>query len=328
MEILLPAQLEVSQFMQNLGEWLRPIMAFFSFLGTEQFFLVMVPLLYWCVDARLGMRIAIMLILTNSIKGSLKLVFHGPRPYWVDPHVQAMAAESSFGLPSGHAMDAASLWGLLAAIVRKRWLTIIALIIILMIGLSRIYLGVHFAFDVLSGWLVGLILVLLFLLLEKPVVAWFRKSAFGVQLLFAALVCTLVILLGLGSRQALSGWTLPQEWVDNAAMQWPDRPINPLDLEGFITIGGLALGLIAGLALLFKIGSEARADGDIILRFGRYLLGMAGLLALYVGLGQIFPDEPLVVGYIFRVLRYTLMGIWVAFGAPWLFIRLKLAQKA
>lgn len=328
MDAITQAELSVNIFVQGLGAWLQPIMSFFSFLGTEQFFLIVVPLLYWCVDTRIGMRIAIMLIVTNGVKSSLKLALHSPRPYWVDPNVKALVSDSSFGLPSGHAQDAASLWGLAAVLVRKWWMTLIALVVIFMIGLSRIYLGVHFLTDVLGGWAVGLILVLLFRVLDKPVSIWFRKSSLALQLVFAALVGAIIILAGFGIRWALNGWSVPQEWINNAAAQWPDHTINPLDLESFITIGGLSFGMIGGLGLLFRTRSMASVTGSFLQRAGRYLLGILILLALYVGLGQIFPSEPLAVGYVFRVIRYALIGAWVSFGAPWLFIRIKLAQPA
>ncbi len=59
----------------------------------------------------------------------------------------------------------------------------------------------------------------------------------------------------------------------------------------------------------------------------RYLLGVAGVLIIRYGLKFIFPDGETVLAYFLRYLRYTLIGFWVAGGAPWTFIRLKLAEK-
>jgi len=324
METIMQFELTITPFFQSLGAGLAPIMEFFSFLGTENFFLAVIPLLFWCVDTRIGIRIGMMLILTNSVKSSLKLAFHGPRPYWIDPTVTALAPESSFGVPSGHAQDAASLWGLLASLLRKGWVTAIAVVLILMIGLSRIYLGVHFTHDVIAGWAVGLFLVLLFNRLEKPVTAWFNRLQFGNKTLFALLVSAGIILIGYTIRWALGDWTLPPEWASNAALQWPENPIDPLNMEGFITIGGLAFGMLFALALLVKTGTRLRTDGSLAQRLIRYLLGMVVVMALYLGLKMIFPSEPEALASVFRFLRYAILGIWVVFGAPWLFARLKL----
>ena len=61
-----------------------------------------------------GIRIGAMLVLTNSLNLWLKVAFALPRPYWIDARVKGIVDETTFGMPSGHAMGAASLWGLTA----------------------------------------------------------------------------------------------------------------------------------------------------------------------------------------------------------------------
>ncbi len=324
METITQFELTITPWFQSLGDWLTPVMKFFSFLGTEEFFLAVIPLLFWCVDSRLGLRVAVMLILTNTVKPALKLAFHSPRPYWVDPQVRALAPESSFGLPSGHAQDAASLWGLVIVSLRRRWVTVAAVIVILMIGLSRIYLGVHFARDVLAGWAVGMVLVALFGRLERPVSAWYGRINFAGKSLLALGAAAAILLIGYAARLSLGGWAVPQEWASNAALQWPGDPINPLDMEGFTTIAAIAFGMIFGLGLLSLTHTRLRSGGSWLQLTGRYLSGMVGLLALYLGLRMIFPAEPEAVGQAFRFVRYALIGVWVTFGAPWVFIRFRL----
>ena len=101
--------------LQGLGAWPTLPMQFFSFLGTEDFFMLALPILYWCVDSMLGLRVAVILLLSTNINAAFKLALHGPRPYWYSPKVLALATETSFGVPSGHAQTAATIWGLLAA---------------------------------------------------------------------------------------------------------------------------------------------------------------------------------------------------------------------
>jgi hypothetical protein len=52
-----------------------------------------------------------------------------------------------------------------------------------------------------------------------------------------------------------------------------------------------------------------------------------GILILYLGLRAIFPQGDGFVPYLFRYVRYTLLGMWVTAGAPWLFQKLNLARK-
>ena len=68
-------------YLQSFGKWLATIMQVFTFFGEEDFFLIAMPVIYWCVDAALGLRVAVALILGNSLNGILKLLFHAPRPF-------------------------------------------------------------------------------------------------------------------------------------------------------------------------------------------------------------------------------------------------------
>lgn len=136
-------------YLQNLGNWLVPIAEFFTFLGFEEFYLLIMPAIYWCVDSLIGARLAFMLVATTSLNGVLKLAFHSPRPYWVSAEIKALSSETSFGIPSGHAQNAFALWGTWAGSLRKTWAWLMAGFVILMIGLSRLALGMHFPSDVL-----------------------------------------------------------------------------------------------------------------------------------------------------------------------------------
>jgi len=57
----------------------------------------------------------------------------------------------------------------------------------------------------------------------------------------------------------------------------------------------------------------------------RFLIGAIGLLGLYLGLSYIFPGEGEPLYAVMRFVRYTLVGLWVGLGAPWLFLKLRLA---
>ncbi|MBV9467811.1 MAG: phosphatase PAP2 family protein, partial [Abitibacteriaceae bacterium] len=164
METVWQSGIRIIIFLQSVGHWPRPLMLFFSFLGTEYFYLLIMPALLWCVDARLGVRLGILFLLSASFNSILKLVFHAPRPFWLERKAGGFEFESSFGIPSGHAQNSMAVWGFLAAKQRvgKVW----AAVIIFLIGLSRLYLGVHFPTDVLAGWVIGGALLWAFLRYE------------------------------------------------------------------------------------------------------------------------------------------------------------------
>lgn len=136
---------------QGMGDWLKAPMLFFTFLGSEEFYLLALPILYWCIDTALGLRIGLILLVSTGINDALKMTFHAPRPYWFSANVNPLSAESSFGLPSGHSQNAVAIWGSAALYLGKRWVWGIALALMFLIGFSRLYLGVHFPQDILAG---------------------------------------------------------------------------------------------------------------------------------------------------------------------------------
>lgn len=310
---------------QSLGAWLEAPMKFFSFLGTEYFFLLVLPLTYWCIDVGLGIRLGFLLITSTYLNGILKLLFAAPRPYWVSDRVIPFAAESSFGIPSGHAQNAVGVWGILAASYRKTWAWIVAFVLMFFIGFSRWYLGVHFSQDVIVGWLIGGILLWAFIRFWDPVAAWLKQKTLGTQVLLAFLVSMVFIALGAFSVGRLDGYTFPEEWRDNALRASNELPA-PVSMDDSLTSAGTFFGLAAGVAWLMSRGGF-QAAGTWQQRVARFVLGLIGILILWRGLGLVFPDNPDTLSYALRYLRYALVGFWLSAGAPWLFFRFKLANS-
>ncbi|MEN4011941.1 MAG: phosphatase PAP2 family protein [Bellilinea sp.] len=327
MDGLMLLELTISHWLQSWLGWLKPFFTTITFLGNEEFYLLIIPFLFWCVDTGLGLRIGIMLIASNTINSALKLAFHSPRPYWVDGTIRAMISETSFGLPSGHAQNAASLWGLAASKVQLQWAWWIAGVLIFFIGISRLVLGVHFLRDVLLGWIVGFLLLVIFLRFERKIIAWFTALPVSRQFTAALGSAIGIMLVGLLIRMGISAWQLPQTWLDTALAAAPEELIDPLSLNGFFTVGGTWFGLLMGVILLLRRGGLVRTDGSVRQRAFRFAVGLIGLLVLYVGLGAIFPREPDLIAYGFRFFRYALIGFWVSAAAPLTFLRLGLAQR-
>ena len=324
MDFLIPFGVNWIIAIQSLGAWLEVPMKFFSFLGTENFFLLILPLIYWCIDANLGIRVGFILLTSNFVNEIFKLMFAGPRPYWVSAKVIPFSAESSFGVPSGHAQNAVGVWGMIASGVRKRWAWGIAIALAFLIGFSRWYLGVHFPHDVFLGWLLGGILLWAFMQFWNPVEAWLKQQTLGSQIIIAFIVSLIVIVLGAVSVGRLDGYTFPAEWRDNA-LRAGSLPA-PVSIESFITSAGTLFGLAAGVAWLAARGGY-QASGPVEKRALRFVVGLIGVMILWRGLALFLPDNADLISYIFRYLRYTLVGFWVSGGAPWLFFRFKLADE-
>jgi len=324
MDFLLQTGVNWIVAIQSLGDWLEAPMKIFPFLGQEEFFFLILPLIYWSVDAGLGLKIAIILALSNNLQGIFKLLFADPRPYWVSARVKAFVAEGTFGLPSGHAQNAMALWGIMAAGIHKRWAWIVAFILAFLIGFSRIYLGVHFIHDVLAGWLIGGLLLWAVLWLWDPVAAWLKGKSLAQQIMIAFAVSMVFLTVGTWSAMRLDGYIFPEEWKV-AALRAGPLP-DPVTIEGILTSAGSLFGLSAGVAWIGSRGGY-QASGAVGKRALRYVIGLIGILILWFGLGQIFPRDETLISYILRYMRYSLVGFWVIAGAPWLFFHFKLAER-
>ena len=311
--------------MQSTGDWLIAPMRFFSYLGTEDFFFLVLPLIYWSIDSALGLRVGFILVTSSMFNYMGKLLFAGPRPYWASSHVRALWAETSFGIPSGHAQNAMSVWGIIAASRRRVWVWVVAILLIFLIGFSRIYLGAHFPHDVFIGWLFGAVILWAFLRFWDPVAAWLANKTLRQQTMTALIVSMVFVAIGWALVSLRSDYQLPISWMENALRGGNVEPA-PVDPNGIFTSAGTFFGLAFGLAWIVSLGGY-QASGPVWMRALRYVIGLIGVLILWMGLGEIFPRGDGLLVYSLRFVRYALVGWWVTGGAPWVFTRFKLIEK-
>jgi membrane-associated phospholipid phosphatase len=327
MESLHQFEITIILFLQSLGVWLATPLKAITALGYEEFYMLVMPALFWCLDATLGFRVAIMLLLSNAFGEALKLALHQPRPYWIDTRVTAFTAETSFGIPSGHSLNAVAIWGLVAASIRRRWIQAVMVLVIVLIGVSRIFLGVHFISDVLTGWLTGGLLLWGFLSVEKSAAAWLRKQPFNQMALLALGSSFLMIILVMIPSILLGDWQVPEVWKQNALAASPGNVIDPLAIEGVFTTAGTWFGMTLGIAWLFHSQGGYNPAGSLVQRVLRYVVGLVGVILFWYGLGLILPKDPNFLGYSLRFARYTLVGLWVSALAPLVFQRIGLAKE-
>jgi membrane-associated phospholipid phosphatase len=264
-----------------------------TFLGNAEFYLLLAPIIIWCVNYRLGARLGILLLLSSYINESLKNLFMQPRPCDPRPDICVDHAEG-YGIPSGHSQNAVVFWGTIAHWVGTVGAWVGAILVMLLIGLSRIYLGVHFPTDVLAGWGIGIVILVIYIALGKRLEDWLGELSLAVQILVA-----------LGVSLALVA-------------------LQPNDV--MVQVTGALAGIATGVALAAQY-LDFDAGGEIWKRTIRFVLGVAIVAGIVFGLRLIFPSEGASLYAVFRFIRYGLAGAWISFGAPWLFLRLHLADK-
>lgn len=326
MEYLYEVGISIVLMVQGMGEWLSAPMKILSFMGSAEFYLLIMPFLYWSIDTSLGIRIGLILLSSDAINYYLKISIHSARPFWISRQVESAAFESSFGLPSAHAQNSAAVLGLLAATLKRWWIWVLSLLLILLIGISRMYLAVHFPQDVIVGWLIGFLLVWIFIRFEKPVAAWFSSQSLPISILVLFVISISMLLLGLLLRSLAGSWEIPALWIENAKLAFAEEEtINPFKFSGLLLTSGVFFGLSSGALWLSKRGGFS-AKGKWWRRILRFLVGVVGVVILWFILEPLLPEQPAMLGYVLGFILYAVIGLWISALAPLIFLRLKLAE--
>lgn len=291
MDGLIQWGLPIVQWVQTFrSPVLDPIMGTTYYLGVEDFFILLLPLIYWCIHKSLGIRLSFAFIFSSYVSLVFKDFFTAPRPYQVDNRLYAPFKTEGFGIPSGHAQGAVTFWGYSATQMKTLGWWALAIFMSLFIGIGRIYVGDHFPQDVLLGWTLGVVIVAAYVILQPHVGHWIGKQSLTLQI-------------GLGI-------------------------VVPLALFALHVTSDAAklMGVMLGIFALYPVEEKCiRFDEHAtwVKQIIKFALGVTVIMALRLGLKAIFPEQ-----MIFDLIRYAAMGAWASLGAPWVFVKARLAASS
>lgn len=248
--------------------WLDGLMSAITELGDETIFMLAGLVILWCVNKRWGFRF-LLVGLTGSIMNQLlKAIFLIPRSWVQDPSFtiveSARAGATGYSFPSGHTQSAATLFGTLAMWSRKWWSTLLCVVMVLLVGLSRMYLGVHTPLDVGVSLLTGVVTVVaLCTLCDWAEASPRRLAALLAACVGFALALVLYVLLA-PAREAnvpefdahgvKAAWQLMGATAGlTLAWLWDERRVH-FDTRALWWAQALKLVLGLGLVLLVKEG--------------------------------------------------------------------------
>ena len=161
---------------------------FFSLFGEELLLIVIIGYIYWCYDKETGKRVAMTFISAFLWGTLLKGGLMRRRPYMDNESIKCLrpahadgdimdVSAQGYSFPSIHAGMSASIFGSLAVGYKNTVWKIVGIVLPLCVGLSRLYVGVHYPTDVLAGWLIGAaalaIVSLLFKKIENKKIVFF-----------------------------------------------------------------------------------------------------------------------------------------------------------
>lgn len=290
---LIPWGTEAILWIQSFSNpFLDGLLTAVTFLGEEEFYLVFLPLIYWCFNKRTGIRLAYAFLLSTYLNLLLKDLCGIPRPD--DPHVRVLRHETTPSFPSGHAQGTTVAWGYLATRWQNRASWAVAIVLILLNSFSRVYLGVHFPQDLVGGIAIGVLYLLAF---NWVAAKWGRKLA-----KLSLVVKTSLLVL------------FPIALMIAHASKDTARCMGALSGMG---LGFLLEGRFVGFS----------ADGLWWRRVLRFLVGLILVGVFYVGLKAVFPTEVAPsLALAWRAIRYGVVGVIGTFVAPWMFVKIALAE--
>lgn len=186
-------------------EWLNkissPILDYLFYLisviGGSVGILIIMTIAYWCINKEKGIKIAYICILGINLNGILKGLFLAKRPFqyegkeyldrFAGSSLDAGATGTSF--PSGHSQNSGTLYSSIIRYFKRNWIIIISLFMLFIVPLSRLYLGVHFPIDVITGVGLGIISTIIFGTLierfyQKKFIVFFVTTVILVPFLF------------------------------------------------------------------------------------------------------------------------------------------------
>lgn len=149
-----------------------------AFIGAETGLILVVLIVMFCWKKDVGQKLALMVVSVNMWLPMIKSIALRPRPYMeypdrVKPLVldQEGAAKDvvahGYSFPSMHSASIPALYFPLAKEAKKKWLWILAAVLTVLVGVSRVVAGMHYPTDVLAGWILGFAVMGIFTLLDR-----------------------------------------------------------------------------------------------------------------------------------------------------------------
>ncbi len=259
--------------------------------GEEVIILGVICFFYWCYNKDTAYKIGFIFFISGMLVQGLKITFKIERPFIIDPshHPVESAIEGATGysFPSGHTQSGTSLYGYFAVTAKNKILKFLFVLAFLLVGFSRLYLGVHTYFDVLAS--LALTLAVVFLITcfsDKLISGKYDVIISSVLAGVSVVLCIYSFILanvgyadmaqindcfksgGAGMAFAL-GFFVERKYIK----------FNVSAEKSYVQIIKFIFG-VAG-ALIFKSGLKLIAPGNLILDFIRYFITVIWVIAVY-----------------------------------------------
>jgi len=295
----------------------RSIFEYITYLGEPIVFIVIIAILYIAYDKKYAKNLLLVLLIVAYVNEFIKNIFKDPRPATnvdadeIIPVINPTGlVETSYGFPSGHTSSAVGTWGYIAYEFKDKpkpiVIPIIMAVIMFLVSISRMIIGVHDLQDVIGGYSVGFILLLLFIYLEPRVSEKFTTLSMNVKIIIIVVVSVGLFLLG-ALLFPTSGTDLlpsPQAFTDTGY---------------FSLVGGAILGFGIGYVLenekIQYEPSKLNAKQKIL----ALIIGLALVFVVYFALEAL---KGVFDSTIYRFIRYALVAFILVYFLPLIYTKM------
>ena len=158
-------QINILKFFQSIRNPILNALFLILTISTEApVIIIMTAIMYWCVNKKYGQKLLFALIPNIVINTGIKEFVKAPRPIGTAGlESLRVSTATGYSFPSGHTQTATTFWTSLIIIFRQKWMYILGSVMILGVGVSRLYLGVHWPIDVICGWIFGIFFTVIFI---------------------------------------------------------------------------------------------------------------------------------------------------------------------
>ena len=168
-------------------DFLTALFYFITEFGAEEIAIVILAAIYFCYNKDIAKTLGYVCINSMMLNSVTKSLFLADRPFQYEGKEylrvldEAKDGATGTSFPSGHSQSAGALYTSLIILLKNKWIRIISAILLVLVPISRVYLGVHFPGDIVIGLLLGVGTALLGTFL----ISFFKKKGYSLYILYS-----------------------------------------------------------------------------------------------------------------------------------------------
>ena len=266
-------ELNIIRAIQSIANpFLDGLFQFITMFGEEAILIPLIAVIYWAFNKKMGEYIAYASLTSVLVNGAIKDIFKAKRPIG-EPGIRSLRVETATGysFPSGHTQGTASFWAAIAIYLKKNYMYGISGLIIILVAISRLYLGVHYPKDVLFGAIFGILTSFITYKL-------FNKVNNKIALYFITFIIFIPALLYAHSADFIKGMGT---FLGFALGIYVEKKYVNFSVEG--KSANKILRVVIGLTILIllKVGLKAVFPNKLVFHFLRYFIIVFFGIGLY-----------------------------------------------